>query len=109
MTNKNVINHIHTLLWEYTANYVETSEDSKTKLYKIAVENNFSRYNSNCGDTIEQLAEKAGVNRVTTADVVKGRIYPSSMVMEKIKLALGLSSEETGAIFFKEKLTSDVS
>ena len=55
MTNKNVINHIHTLLWEYTANYVETSEDSKTKLYKIAVENNFSRYNSNCGDTIEQL------------------------------------------------------
>lgn len=59
-------------------------------------------------DTIEQLAEKAGINRVTTADVVKGRIYPSSMVMEKIKLALGLSSEETGAIFFKEKLTADV-
>lgn len=55
MTNENVINHIHTLLWEYTANYVETSEDSKTKLYTIAVENNFSRYNSNCGDTIEQL------------------------------------------------------
>lgn len=55
MTNENIINHIHTLLWEYTANYVETSEDSKTKLYTIAVENNFSRYNSNCGDTIEQL------------------------------------------------------
>lgn len=44
MTNENIINHIHTLLWEYTANYVETSEDSKTKLYTIAVENNFSRY-----------------------------------------------------------------
>lgn len=56
-------------------------------------------------DTIEQLAEKAGVNRITTADVVKGRIYPSSMVMEKLKIALGLSSEKAGAIFFKEKLT----
>ena len=55
MTNENIINHIHTLLWEYTANYVETSEDSKTKLYTIAVENNFSRYSPNCGDTIEQL------------------------------------------------------
>ena len=59
-------------------------------------------------DTIEQLAEKAGINRVTTADVVKGRIYPSSMVMEKIKIALGLTSEDAGLIFFKEKLTADV-
>jgi transcriptional regulator with XRE-family HTH domain len=55
-------------------------------------------------DTIEQLAEKAGINRVTAGDVVKGRIYPSSMVMEKIKIALGLTSEDAGLIFFKEKL-----
>jgi transcriptional regulator with XRE-family HTH domain len=55
-------------------------------------------------DTIEQLAEKAGINRVTAGDVVKGRIYPSSMVMEKIKIALGLTSEDAGTIFFKEKL-----
>lgn len=60
-------------------------------------------------DTIEQLAEKSGVSRQTTADVVKGRIYPSSAVMEKLKIALGLSSEKAGTIFFKEKLTADVS
>jgi transcriptional regulator with XRE-family HTH domain len=55
-------------------------------------------------DTIEQLAEKAGISRVTAGDVVKGRAYPSSMVMEKIKIALGLTSEDAGTIFFKEKL-----
>jgi hypothetical protein len=29
--------------------------------------------------------------------------------MEKLKIALGLSSEKAGTIFFKEKLTADVS
>lgn len=60
-------------------------------------------------DTIEQLAERAGINRMTAGDVVKGRIYPSSMVMEKIKIALHLTSEQAGVIFFKEKLSDSVS
>lgn len=59
-------------------------------------------------ESIEQLSEISGVNRATTADVVKGRSYPSSMVMEKLKVALNLTSEEAGKIFFKEKLTADV-
>ena len=59
-------------------------------------------------ESIEQLAEVSGVNRATVADVVKGRSYPSSMVMEKLKVALKLTSEEAGKIFFKEKLTAGV-
>lgn len=59
--------------------------------------------------SIEQLSEIAGVNRNTIGDVVKGRSYPSSSVMEKIKIALNLTSEQAGRIFFKEKLTETVS
>lgn len=58
-------------------------------------------------ENIEQLSEKSGINRVTTADVVKGRIYPSSKVMEAFKIALGLTSEQAGAIFFKEKVAPE--
>lgn len=55
-------------------------------------------------NTIEDLSDRAGINRVTCSDVVNGRSYPSSQVMEKLKIALNLSPERTGAIFFKEKL-----
>lgn len=54
--------------------------------------------------TIESLAEKSGINRNTCSEVVNGKIYPSSMVMEKLKVALGMTPEEAGRIFFKEKL-----
>lgn len=60
-------------------------------------------------DTIESLSEASGVNRTTVANVVKGRTYPSSMVMEKLKIALKLSGEHAGAIFFKEILADDAS
>ena len=55
MTDENVIERIYTLLWEYVGNYVEITDDSKTKLHKIAVESNFPHYNPNCGEPIEWL------------------------------------------------------
>lgn len=58
-------------------------------------------------DSIEQLSEASGINRNTAADVVKGRTYPSSKVMEAFKIALNLTSEQAGQIFFKEKFASD--
>lgn len=54
--------------------------------------------------TIEDLAEKSGINRNTCSEVVNGKSYPSSMVMEKLKVTLGLTPEQAGQIFFKEKL-----
>lgn len=58
-------------------------------------------------NNIEQLSVAAGVNRNTTAKVLNGKIYPSSKVMEAFKIALHLTSEQAGAIFFKEKVASN--
>lgn len=58
-------------------------------------------------NTIEELVDKTGVNRNTLSDVVNGRAYPSSKVMVKLKMALCLTQEEAGAIFFKEKFAHD--
>ena len=58
---------------------------------------------------IRSLSQAAGVNRNTTADVVKGKIYPSSQVMSRLAAALHLSGEAAGTIFFKEKLARNAS
>lgn len=55
--------------------------------------------------TVEDLVKETGVNRNTLSGVVKGEIYPSSIVMSKIAAALRLSGEAAGMIFFKPKLT----
>lgn len=58
-------------------------------------------------NNIEQLSVASGINRNTTAKVLNGKTYPSSRVMEAFKVALHLSSEQAGAIFFKEKVSSN--
>ena len=60
---------------------------------------------TDCGfDTIDSLSEAANVNRNTVADVVKGRAFPSSIVMQKIGEALSMSGDQMGKVFFKRKL-----
>lgn len=58
---------------------------------------------------IKSLSEASGVNRVTTGDVVNGRIYPSSQVMARFAMTLHLSGQAAGEIFFKEKLARNAS
>ena len=58
---------------------------------------------------IQSLSLASGVNRNTTANVVKGKIYPSSQVMSRLAAALHLSGEAAGVIFFKEKLARNAS
>ena len=55
-------------------------------------------------DTVDGLSTASGVNRNTVADVVKGRTFPSSMVMVKLGTALEINSNDMGKIFFKDKL-----
>lgn len=57
--------------------------------------------------TIESIAEKTGVNRNTISGVLNGSVYPSSMVMQKIVDALGLTAEQAGKIFFAKKLAQE--
>ena len=55
-------------------------------------------------NTVEELSKRSGVNRNTLSDVLNGKTYPSSMVMSKIMIALSMTGDEAGRIFFKEKL-----
>ena len=57
-------------------------------------------------NTIEDMCVASGINRNTVSDVLHGRAYPSSSVMARMGTALGLSGDEMGRIFFKEKLAS---
>ena len=57
---------------------------------------------------ITELSKASGVNRNTTAEVISGEIYPSSMVMARFVAALGIGAERAGRIFFKQKLTESV-
>lgn len=59
--------------------------------------------------TISAFAKAAGINRNTTAEVVNGSAYPSSVVMAKMVRTLGIGAERAGRIFFKQKLTESVS
>ena len=72
--------------------------------YEVDIAELRKRMIENDCDTIEKLSDASGVNRNTVADVVKGRTFPSSIVMSKIGQALNISSNDMGSIFFKQKL-----
>ena len=55
-----------------------------------------------CGyNKIGQLAEESGVDRNTIGGILSGKIRPSSNIIEKVSIALGLDGEDIGRIFFK--------
>lgn len=54
--------------------------------------------------TVKELAEKSGVNRITLADVLKGKTQPSSDVMQKLVISLEIEPENAGRIFFSNSL-----
>lgn len=55
--------------------------------------------------SITELAKKSGVSRGTVTNVMQGKIYPSSKVIEKLVMTLGIAPQRAGGIFFKPKLT----
>lgn len=55
-------------------------------------------------DKIVDLSEASGIDRNTLAKVVGGEIQPSSMVMDKLVLALSIQPEKAGKIFFTQNL-----
>lgn len=54
--------------------------------------------------TISDFAKAADINRNTTAEVVNGSAYPSSIVMAKMARTLGISAERAGRIFLNKNL-----
>lgn len=60
-------------------------------------------------DNIQKLSDLSGVSRNTVADIVNGKQFPSSEVMQKIAIALHLPYERAGLIFFAPQLTSNAS
>lgn len=61
-------------------------------LKKLMIDNNY--------ETFGQLAEAADLSRNTVADVVNGKIRPSTAVMEKLIMALHIEPCNAGVIFF---------
>lgn len=55
-------------------------------------------------NTIGELAEKSKVDRNTVGGILSGKIRPSSNIIEKVSIALGLNGEDVGRIFFSNKL-----
>jgi len=55
-------------------------------------------------DTILKLSEASGVNRNTCGDVVSGKSYPSSSVMQAFVKCLHLSGDRAKTIFFTHEL-----
>ncbi len=55
--------------------------------------------------TNKELSEKCGIDRNIASKVRKGEIQPSSNVMYKLAVGLGMSSAEAGQIFFCPVLT----
>lgn len=51
-------------------------------------------------NSIGNLAETAEISRITLGKVLSGKVQPSSVVIAKLIVALGIASEETGRIFF---------
>lgn len=51
-------------------------------------------------NSIGNLAETAEISRITLGKVLSGKVQPSSVVMAKLIVALGIASEEIGRIFF---------
>ena len=57
---------------------------------------------ADCGyNKIGQLAEESGVDRNSRGGILSGKIRPSSNIIEKVSIALGLDGEDIGRIFFK--------
>lgn len=50
------------------------------------------------------LAEAAGIDRNTVTSILTLTSRPSTVVMEKIAMALGMTPEEAGKIFFAKNL-----
>lgn len=50
------------------------------------------------------LAEKAGVDRNTISNIMTHASRPSTTVMEKLAIALEMTPEEAGKIFFAKNL-----
>lgn len=55
-------------------------------------------------NTIVGLSEASGVDRNTIGSILNKNTSPSASVIEKIALALDLSGESIGRIFFSRKL-----
>ena len=65
-------------------------------LKKLMVENGY--------DTIDSLAEAAGLNRNTVSNVVNGKARPSTKVIGKLMVALHIEPCDAGGIFFAPNL-----
>lgn len=72
--------------------YVDTKE-----LKKIMVD-------ADC-NTIGELAERAGINRVTLGCVLNGEQTPSYETISRLAEALEMSPEAVGRVFYALKLT----
>ena len=55
-------------------------------------------------NTIVGLADASGVDRNTISAILNDKAKPSASVIEKIAVALSLSGEDIGRIFFSKKL-----
>ena len=72
---------------------MQSSCRTNTKaLLRIMVDKGFN--------SIGNLAETAEISRITLGKVLSGKVQPSSVVMAKLIVALGIASEEIGRIFF---------
>lgn len=58
-------------------------------------------------NSIGNLAETAEISRITLGKVLSGKVQPSSVVIAKLIVALGIASEETGRIFFNRDLCNE--
>lgn len=54
--------------------------------------------------TVKELSERTGVNRNTLAQVINGKIQPSSEVMIQLVLTLDIEPQKAGEIFFNREL-----
>ena len=55
-------------------------------------------------DTITELANKADLSRDTVSGVLKGKIRPSTAVMDKLSMALNMKPCDAGRVFFVPNL-----
>ena len=55
-------------------------------------------------NTITALADASGVDRNTIGAILGDKTKPSAQVIERLAVALSLSGEDIGRIFFSQKL-----
>lgn len=65
-------------------------------LKKIMVEKGF--------ETIVSLEKASGVNRMTISGIINEEVRPSTKVIEKLMIALNISPELAGPVFFAPDL-----